>query len=1224
MGSIDNLVAGIKHVDELVAEDVFEPDLTRNDWSGMRQRVKLLNDAVRADVLERLDDALFGVTEPEIVPLIKRRVAYLLAEAAAPIYASGDAKSFLSLLGKAADLTPDPEHKATLDAGSAEPENHCRIQHARWLQQRNRFREADKILKRVIGETKQPALKKDAKKARNAPRPVESAPPLFRLNGCGAALYGERDEGSDGSYIATYCICLLFIPVFPLKAYRVRRVDSNAYQFGTKERLGPIARAWQAIVLAGVVIAVGWGSASSYLDSPSRKAKIALEEASEREASGDREGAVQRYKDVIQSYYGSTDVTPAAEAVIRLTASGVSEPCTPEAVDQISRIVNGFYDIPTSARAGAPASLLVGRLGAWADQIGDATAARASAGLTVLDMAVKVAESGADVKSIEARRSAMRRAFADKVAEGRPLQALAQYARLKDDEGALDAAKGILDSFGDAPSLWIEAEQDATRWAEAVDDAGRDDEANAVRIKLAKARADSAEDKTIIEAADEKAIAKALEGRPGDQELAVALASMQRARGDVKGAIARITALGAPGRLTAEAQQLLGQCYADAEALEKADEVLTAFLNERLPSFQEARREYTSAAQKLRERTIDDAQKGFAPSDLELRMKQAKEDDRPAVFDEWLSEKMAADPEIARVRADYLRHGSVVHASIALGTVKLRRAREAKGDAQKALLKDAERAFLGIRQEAEGEPSFHLGLGQVYHRLGRTEDGDAELNGVLDRKEPALTLSVAGVYRELGQIRRAKQIAEGVYESAGDAKMKQSAAFFIAHIADDLEEKEKWLGRTDATSPYVKNMLADVEARRLLRDGKLAEADKALAKVAAFHERDAKNSSASANNAAVTYMSRYAATGDVAHLRAAVAHLEGSVRLDGENAIVLGHLADALEYLGLIVVAEKWVHTRALMLDSEEAYSVIRAMLDGLRRDEVLSELRREPSFRRALEVTKQEQILAPQKASAYARQVRWLREERDEAGLAEMAKRLGEMPPFPSEDVAEGRRAWVSGEKDEVVKRMTEERLADMRARVARAQKEGHKPTLAIALMTQSAAFAMSSYMGLSAESTDAMVKAMRGAHEGWPEGVPQRALGSVLLAAAFDKAALESAPLRELWKGEHRTFSYSMMVKHAMDAPTAGEMVAALRRQPELGEAASVMKAALGERPSMSDWVLARAAGDSEMEAAAAKVFERASVEPSLRIDVLLYPGQEREKAELDLYLSKGRAAK
>jgi hypothetical protein len=49
--------------------------------------------------------------------------------------------------------------------------------------------------------------------------PGKSAPPLFRFNGCGVSIYGSRDHDAEtGTYVATWCISLLFVPVFALRA----------------------------------------------------------------------------------------------------------------------------------------------------------------------------------------------------------------------------------------------------------------------------------------------------------------------------------------------------------------------------------------------------------------------------------------------------------------------------------------------------------------------------------------------------------------------------------------------------------------------------------------------------------------------------------------------------------------------------------------------------------------------------------------------------------------------------------------------------------------------------------------------------------------------------------------------------------------------------------------------------------------------------------------------
>lgn len=1220
MDPIDKLVAGLKHVDELIAEDVMEPDLARSDWSGMRARVKLLSDAVEGDLLGSLDDALFSVQEADVTTLIKRRVAGVLGEASAPVFATGDTKTFQSLLSKAAQIAADDEQRAIVEAGSAQPEAFCRLQHARWLQKRGRFNAADPILKRVAREAERPALKNAAKKARSGPRPIERAPSLFRVNGCGTGLYGERDNASDGSYVATYCLCILWIPIFPLTAYRVRQVDSNTYQFSAKEPLGPIARAWRAIVLAGAAIGIGAMAVNSYLESATHRAEVAMREAKESETAGDRAGALQRYKAAIGSFSGSTDVTEAAKEVVRISAEGVQEPATAASIDQISRVMNGFSELPATARAGAPAALLVSKMCAWSDQIGDAKPSDAAAGLAVLDMAAKVGDEGSASAPINERRAKKRRAIADKVAEERPLFALQHYTQIHD-APAVEASKAILDTFGDAPSLWLEAEPELDRFVEDAAKVGKGSYVDVAATKLKRAQEVHAEDEALLKRGDEKAITKALVERPGDQELAVALAGAARARGDVKGATATLTKLGAPGRMTAEAQLLLGQCYADAGDLAQADGVISTMMSERLPLFQAAQRELFGAAQKLRESLVARAKLGMMPKEIEAKMRTASDDEQVAIFGEYVRDSLDANPDIAAQRAEYLRHGVVVPGSLTLGTVKLRRAREASGAERKALLDEAERAFLAIRAEAEGQPSFHMGLGQVYHRLGRTEEGDKELQGVLDRQDDELSLQVAHVYRELGLVRKARQLAEQIHKDGKAEAARRGAALLRAHVPDDLEDQATWLARCDQSSPYVKNLMTENEAGRLEQAGKLAEADKVYAKVIAWHERSAKTDPAAANNAAVGYSTRYSLTGDIAHLKSAVDLLSASVKLSGDNAITLGNLAEALEHLGLVTVAERWVHPRTLMLDSTDAESLFDTLVSGPMRAEVIDALSKDPSYRRALEVTKQEQILAPQKVSAYLKQLRWLRWSRDTEGLADLEKKLAAMPPMRGEEAAEGRRAFATGEKDDELKKSWTARVARAKERLARAVKEGHKPTIAAAWQALGDSQGLTVYWDPTPASLDERVDAYKKAREAWQEGSPESEVTGALLISGAIKAMDSSPALKKAWAADGRTLDLGVLLHRSMMGESGEEVKAALRKQPDLVEAARIRKASLAGRPTLTDWVLARVVGDSEMEQASAAAFERAELGFELAIEARLYPGLPREAAQMDLFKSKGK---
>ncbi|MEO5731598.1 MAG: hypothetical protein ABI134_01815, partial [Byssovorax sp.] len=197
MDALSTLAAGIKHVDQLIDEDVLEPDPARADWPRMKARVALVEEAVDHDVLGTLDDAL-QETEPEVGrAIVRRRVAALVGAAAALRLVTGNRRGGLEWASKAAKIAPDADQRSELEAASEDSESFVLLWHGRWLQEHARRPEADRVMRGVAQKARVPALQKAAKKGLRAPRPLTSAPTLFRLNGCGAALYGERDRRPD-------------------------------------------------------------------------------------------------------------------------------------------------------------------------------------------------------------------------------------------------------------------------------------------------------------------------------------------------------------------------------------------------------------------------------------------------------------------------------------------------------------------------------------------------------------------------------------------------------------------------------------------------------------------------------------------------------------------------------------------------------------------------------------------------------------------------------------------------------------------------------------------------------------------------------------------------------------------------------------------------------------------------------------------------------------------
>ncbi len=59
-------------------------------------------------------------------------------------------------------------------------------------------------------------------------QPIESAPSLWLANGCGLTIYGSRDHDSEtNTFIKTHVLCVLFVPLLALGAYRIGNAGNN-------------------------------------------------------------------------------------------------------------------------------------------------------------------------------------------------------------------------------------------------------------------------------------------------------------------------------------------------------------------------------------------------------------------------------------------------------------------------------------------------------------------------------------------------------------------------------------------------------------------------------------------------------------------------------------------------------------------------------------------------------------------------------------------------------------------------------------------------------------------------------------------------------------------------------------------------------------------------------------------------------------------------------------
>jgi hypothetical protein len=129
-------------------------------------------------------------------------------------------------------------------------------------------------------------------------RPVSRAPSLSTFNGIGLSVYGARDYDQEtGTYVKTHCLCLLFVPVLALGAYRVADAPQGWYFLG-RVPLSLLAKLWNFLLIVGVAATIGVIFWLNYTGSVEYIAGQKLDDADRLVAAGELGKAADLYRQV--------------------------------------------------------------------------------------------------------------------------------------------------------------------------------------------------------------------------------------------------------------------------------------------------------------------------------------------------------------------------------------------------------------------------------------------------------------------------------------------------------------------------------------------------------------------------------------------------------------------------------------------------------------------------------------------------------------------------------------------------------------------------------------------------------------------------------------------------------------------------------------------------------------------------------------------------------------
>ncbi len=1176
MDEVEAATAAFEEIRELLNHPELAPDPERADW---RERSVQLDEVVAGmhTLLQRLEPVM-AQSEEEAAQWGSAAVG-VAWRAAGLLHAGGRGTQAREVLTKCEPLPCDDEDRALLAAGRSEIVTLTRLAKVYWLWANDRIPEAQ-TLARSFKEQPFSIL---AQRVLEIPDAIKAAPTMFTWNGCGLSIYGSRDAWADGSFVTTRYVTLVFLPIIPVDAYRVFDCGGGSYSFVGKVPLKSAWRVWQIAVAALVVVGgLGWG-VSEYLSSPSRQIAVALSALQKNDAKDPaaREELIRSYQDVIGEWEGKVNhvaLQPAAEAVARLALEGVPDPFGPAHVDAGIAALADVAALPEDLREGVVSKRVVARVEAWLQGLGSGSESNAVLALR-LAAAAPDAMGAADAKTYLDKKEALELAFADRMSKEFPAAALRITAGLLQRPEALAKTSALFETIADEPSLLLELEPEIKSFAAVA-------QGSATARKLEQALADAKslteteERKALLAEPEEKALREASAQAPKDQGLAVALAELLIGQGEAAKAKEVLRPLGTPGRMVLSAQLALVRAHIELEEDSAAEGMLTRMLAVRLPAYEAAASAYSRLIRVRRDQYFDDVNSDNISEALKRRLEAVPEADRLGSFNEWISEQLEADPVVTEARERFTRMSDVVPVAIMLGTVNLRRASNATGSERQDLLAAAERAFLAIQGAGAGYASYHLGLGQVYHRLGKTEDGERELGALLEKNDPDLSLDVARAYRELGMESRTREVCKQVFD-AGDESTKQKAAILLSLIARTRAERVEWLRRADQKDDFVRTGLLSAEGDALLAQGKLEEADAKFAVTVAGYEKNATLIGSAANNAALALGSRYECTGDRRHIDRAVVLMERARGLAPDNAVMQINTAGLLEHRGLVKVLSGFVDERATRLDTYDAQSVTDAMLGGPLRERVLAALKASPDIRRAMDVRRQVEVLSPGAAHAYLGQSDWFERLEDRPALLALRDRLAAVKSIDAEASLAERKRFVAGELDAERKETLLGSLERAKLLQAPSNTGGDKKSLAALRFLEAGTRRGLSTLAKASEAEEHArleVEALRHADELWPELGARRLLVPALLRVALLRTQAKSpALLPDLHVQLRELDAESVFVKLCREQSTSA--LAALAAEPQLAEVLTLRKEQAQAHPRLVDFAVAKALDDSAL---------------------------------------------
>jgi hypothetical protein len=279
-------------------------------------------------------------------------------------------------------------------------------------------------------------------------------------------------------------------------------------------------------------------------------------------------------------------------------------------------------------------------------------------------------------------------------------------------------------------------------------------------------------------------------------------------------------------------------------------------------------------------------------------------------------------------------------------------------------------------------------------------------------------------------------------------------------------------------------------------------------------------------------------------------------------------------------------------------------LLQGSERDAILAELAADPGARRSVELTEEEQILAPNRTDSYQRSFDRARSLRDAAALSTALERLRGAKNLDTSDTETARARWISGEVDDQLLEGVEATLVKTAELIERTKLDAR--TRAAAHLLSATAQAKRAILKGDAEAAAQARADVVTARGLWPA----LQVNAWLTTAVLDEAGIRADSAR--WTKERRVREgIAILSRWAAAGDPLADQVRASPHWGVLVEAAKTDP----RPPNLDDWRLAQLIGDAALIERTQAALTDPQVRMRLEANAILDPADETIAEDLAL---------